>query len=61
MGYMGTIPGQDEDRVVLLHVHAILDEHSDEVDGDFEMENEQMLDEYSDNSWEIDDNQKKLS
>ena len=56
VGYMNTLQGQDEEHAALLEVQAIIDEHSDEVDGNFEMENEQLSDEDSDDGGEIDDN-----
>ena len=56
VGYMNTLQGQDEEHAALLEVQAIIDEHSDEVDGHFEMENEQLSDEDSDDGGEIDDN-----
>ena len=33
--YMNILQGQDEEQAALLEVHAIIDEHSDEVDDDF--------------------------
>ena len=51
-----TLQGQDEEHAALLEVQAIIDEHSDEVDGNFEMKNEQLSDEDSDDGGEIDDN-----
>ena len=56
VGYMNTLQGQDEEHAALLEVQAIIDEHSDEVDGNFEMENEQLSDEDSDDGGKIDDN-----
>ena len=50
VGYMNTLQGQDEEHA------ALIDEHSDEVDGNFKMENEQLSDEDSDDGGEIDDN-----
>ena len=51
-----TLQGQDEEHAALLEVQAIIDEHNDEVGGDFEMENEHVSDEDSDDGGEIDDN-----
>ena len=51
-----TLQGQDEEHAALLEVQAIIDEHNDEVGGNFEMENEHVSDEDSDNGGEIDDN-----
>ena len=56
VGYMNTFQGQDEEHTALIEVQAIIDEHSDEVDGNFEIENEQLSDEDSDDGGEIDDN-----
>ena len=50
------LQGQDEEHAALLEVQAILDEYNDEVGGDFEMENEHVSDEDSDDGGEIDDN-----
>ena len=45
MGYMYTIQGRDEEHAALLEVQAMINEHSDEVDGNFKMENELLSDE----------------